>query len=400
MPEVSLFVLSDLHATDARFGRTLRRSAPRSTAGKPSWLDYSDRLDDQRDPLRSLLTLIRTHGIHADYLVLPGDICDKANGAALVHAWRELELVRAELGASLTIATAGNHDLDSRYRANPYDPREALLQLLPDFPLTDSNARAEFWAYGVTELTLSSTRFVVVNSCAQHGGAAQEIDHGRFAPVALARLRTILERPSAAEFHVLLCHHHPHPLPLGNAGQDDRMIDGEVLLDALDETGVDWLLIHGHRHMARLLYAGGSAGSPAVLAAGSASVRLDPALAAVTRNQAHLLRLTTTTGSCLRGTVDTWNYNPSVGWEGAGDDGGLPRRCGFGYRGSLPDLAERVESAVRANGGPLPWEQVITTCPDVEYLTPRDFARMRQFAERVGIQLVPTAPSTYEATPL
>jgi 3',5'-cyclic AMP phosphodiesterase CpdA len=404
MAEVKLLVLSDLHAADDRFELSVSRRAPRSRSRSPetraSWLNYADRFEDARDPIRSLIRLIEAEEIRADHLVVPGDICDKANGAALKLAWQELESVRSELGASTTIATAGNHDLDSRYRANTYDPRAELLQLAPEFPVTNVLARANFWAYGVAALVLGHIRFVVLNSCTAHGGQQSEIDHGRLSQVALDQLRMILSQPTAASLHVLVCHHHPHPLPLGNVGQDDRMVDGEVLLEVLDDSDLDWLIVHGHRHMARLTYAGGSAASPAVLAAGSAAVALDPPLSTRTRNQVHLVTLHSSSGAPMRGTVDSWSYSPACGWEQASDDGGLPRRCGFGVRGNLHGLAGQLQQAISAAAGPLPWSEVLQVCPEIQFITPRDFQRLLRHAQALGVQLVQTAPSVYEASPL
>lgn len=397
MADVRMLVLSDLHAYDERFLVAAGASAPMSSPGKPSWLDYSDRQGIDTDPILSLLQLISNKHIRAEFLVVPGDICDKANGDALRQAWSELERIRTTIGARATIATAGNHDLDSRYRANAYDAKEALLTLAPNFPVVEPIARAEFWGYAVSQTTLGDTRFVVVNSCAHHGGATNEIYHGRISPIALNKVKEILAAPTSATIHVLVCHHHPYPFPGDMGGPDDRMYDGETLLDALDQSEYDWLVIHGHRHMARLLYSGGSTNSPVVLAAGSMSVRLSPHLTTRTRNQAHLVTIRGSTSGELRGNVESWNYTPYVGWATATDDAGLPHQCGFGYRGSVRELASKALIHVREHGGPMTWRDLMVRCPDLAYLTPRDFDRFKKSALRVGLAFVPSADGSIEA---
>jgi hypothetical protein len=178
------------------------------------------------------------------------------------------------------------------------------------------------------------------------------------------------------------------------------MLGGERLLDALDCSANQWLVIHGHRHSAQLLYAGGSSNSPAVLAAGSVAVRLDPPLATTTRNQAHLVTIRPAISETeLYGIVNSWNYSPFLGWQIASDDGGLPRQCGFGFRGSLNELAEAIADAIRTHGGPMSWSELILACPMVQYLTPRDFDRLRSQISRKGVQLVAT-DDHYEAASL
>lgn len=390
MPDTRIFVISDLHAEDSRFAIRPRARAHQTPSGKASWLDYSSRVPGDQDPIQTLLDFVSTKNIRADYLVVAGDICDKANGDALRFAWSELQQLRLALGADALLATAGNHDLDSRFRRHPYDPRAVLLDLLPVFPVGDRLARAEFWGYGVSDVRFAGVRFVVVNSCAFHGGAEEEIDHGRISEYALKRLREIVTNEPVAPTNVLLCHHHPYPIPGNLYGEDDRMINGESLLDILDRSQLPWLVIHEHRHSARLLYAGGSGNSPVVLAAGSASVVLSPELLETTRNQAHLITVRdASTGGSLRGVVDTWNYVPRVGWESPAADGGLPPRSGFGLRGDLSGLVSEISAAVRSNDGPLAWDQLVTNVPDLQYVTPLDFERLKRGIRNAGFQFVP-----------
>lgn len=207
MNDTVLLVLSDLHATDQTFLPVVATSAPKQDSeGAPSWLDFSDRQGPEQDPIQSLATFMRENTIVADYLVLPGDICDRANGKALTKAWGELESLRIQLGARRTIAASGNHDVDSRYRGNTYDTKAALQGLSPDFPIVEANARAEYWAYHVTEHIDQSVRFIVVDSCAYHGGADDELDHGRISPQALARVKKLVAAPATFGLNVLLCH--------------------------------------------------------------------------------------------------------------------------------------------------------------------------------------------------
>src|SRR5882724_3087313 len=102
-----LLVLSDLHADDKTFDEPLVNALPTSRA---SWIDFSDTAGSPRDPLATLEQTIRQHQIRADFVLVPGDICDRANGKALRLAWSRLHAVAALVGGAEVIATVGNHD--------------------------------------------------------------------------------------------------------------------------------------------------------------------------------------------------------------------------------------------------------------------------------------------------
>lgn len=391
--------MSDLHA-EASFAPALAASAPpQPSLGVASWLDYSNRSRPEIDPMRSLIRLVSERNVTADYLIVAGDICDKANGAALDLAWSELEELRSALNAKYTVATAGNHDLDSRYRSSTYDPKAQLLGLKPQFPLVDQQASAMFWGYGVAEFIDGETRFVLINSCAFHGGSQNEMNYGRMSPDMLQRLKTLASDSAKYDVNILLCHHHPYPFPDGSGASDDRIVGGEELLSILDLAETPWLVIHGHRHFSRVAYATGSSSSPAILAAASMSARIAPNMHRIARNQTHLITLTgSKTRAQLDGSLRNWTYVPQVGWDDADGLGGLPNHCGFGYRGSVSDLADSVVEKVIAEGGPISRERLSGAIPQLQYLTPNDLEKLRTRAESLNVKFVPAGASWSEVT--
>lgn len=395
-----LFVISDIHALDSRFIVQLASTAPKVSAGARGWLDYANR--DAHDPLRTLRALIDREDIRADYIVCPGDVCDQANGDALRQAWTEIDDIRRATGADATIAATGNHDVDSRYRHHTYDPKDALRQLVPAFPVTDLTSHAQYWAYGVSEFAHGETRFVIVDSCAFHGlghDTSSEIQHGRISNTALERLRAIVNEESTYRLNVLVCHHHVLPVANSSNDLDDRMIRGDHLLEILDESPDHWLLIHGHRHAGKLTYSSGNNKSASILSAGSAAVRLDPALATHFRNQVHLVEVAAAkiAGGGIRGTVRTWDYIPYSGWEKA-SGGGLPANCGFGYRGDTAILAQQIASVVTSYGGPVGWTELCSHCTEIRFLTPgaiKQLTRELRKYHRIGLSEI--SNSEFEA---
>ena len=177
-----LVILSDLHADDSTFSTPISPDAPGPNApGRRSWIDFGERARTSVDPLHTFKATVRNEKLQAEFLVVPGDICDRANGKALESAWKVIHELAHMLGDAEVIATAGNHDLDSRYRVQPYDPRATLRGLKPSFPTKGKSDCQAFWADSWAVLERGPCRFLVVNSCAYHGGKDKEIYHGRIA---------------------------------------------------------------------------------------------------------------------------------------------------------------------------------------------------------------------------
>ena len=114
----SMLVLSDLHASsdDARQGDT--------------HVLVSTENDPRENAIAGLKAFLSRNGITADVVVCPGDLCHQADRDALRYAWRELDAIKTILGAAEVIATAGNHDMDSRFH-HANDARGELLDLTP-----------------------------------------------------------------------------------------------------------------------------------------------------------------------------------------------------------------------------------------------------------------------------
>jgi predicted MPP superfamily phosphohydrolase len=98
------------------------------------------------NPFTELLALLSEDPpLQADLLVCAGDICDQADEQGLDYAWGRLNEVASKSGATL-VATAGNHDLDSRFLKNSFNPKGALQALRPTFPHESPSASDMYWA--------------------------------------------------------------------------------------------------------------------------------------------------------------------------------------------------------------------------------------------------------------
>jgi 3',5'-cyclic AMP phosphodiesterase CpdA len=106
MPEsnsLRIAVISDLHAIDDVNGGVGNSNIRVSDAGDPT-----------HNPLDALLGLVKAHGLEADLLICPGDLCDKADPGGLTWAWKQLDDIAKALGAETLATTTLTLDLPIR----------------------------------------------------------------------------------------------------------------------------------------------------------------------------------------------------------------------------------------------------------------------------------------------
>lgn len=380
MKRLRILVLSDLHCTS---------KPPGDDAG--SWLTTTTSTHPRANPLRAVDKVLSDAGVVVDIVVCAGDLCDKADPAALQYVWRELTSLADRLEARL-IATVGNHDLDSRHAAG-VDPKDALFALKPIFPCSDDILRDRYWSRDYVLVEGEGWRIVTLNSCTFHGyvpADGPESRTGRVSAKSCLLLQDELNDlgPTTA-IQILLVHHHLEPLPYVDQQDRSQMKDAEDLIQILTRTG-PWMVIHGHKHYARLLYAHGSGGSPVVMSAGSFSAYPYAGVTAEGgRNQFYVITFPSRSeldqlDIGLAGTFQTWDWTPSQGWLPAAPRSGLPASGGFGWRADPSLLARRVEAEVR-NSGTMDHERLMQLEPRLEYVIPSDLDILASLLETKAI---------------
>ncbi|MBK7706369.1 MAG: hypothetical protein IPJ30_11450 [Acidobacteria bacterium] len=292
--------------------------------------------------------------------------------------------------AGLTAASSGNHDLDSRFLSS-VDAKDALLKLEPPYPLPDENSNFKYWARNYVIWEHASYRLVILNSSAHHGGAPNEIDHGRISDTILAFLDRELDGLEPKRVNILLCHHHPQQHMELKLGDYDVMKNGQLLLDLLGSGKHGrWLVIHGHKHHPKVSYAAGSSSSPVIFSAGSPCATLYRELQTRARNQFYLIKLPLADIDefGLVGEVDAWDWAVGDGWgPAASGNSGLPSKSYFGYRGDPSFVANKISSLLTSEK--MPWEQVVEKYREFQYLLPSDLYVIKdQLESRSRIAIV------------
>lgn len=341
-----------------------------------SHVQLATRGDPRSNPLAGLKALIERDELRADVLLVPGDVSNKAETDALNYAWTEIGLIQDLLSASLTIATVGNHDVDSRFIHNDFDARGALLELRPLFPVNDIVQANAYWSRNVTLVTGEKWRIVVLNSSAYHG-YQDEDQQGRIADSTLNHIDEIISDASYP-LNILVTHHHPQPWTHLDAKDQSQMQGGDRLVELLDRPDqCQWVLIHGHKHFPALGYLGASSDGPVRFAAGSVGAKLYAELATAAANQFYIVTFdqaaADTLGLPVAGRFTAWDWATGDGWVRPTARSGLPGSGGFGYRRPGATLAQEIVDLCGHLGErTLRWERVVSEAPVFDYVVPRD----------------------------
>lgn len=369
-------VVSDCHA----------KAGPVSGTSDATWV-ITDRDSPTENPLEGLADFIRDESLTADVLLCPGDLCDKSDWAALPYAWDKLHEIAEALEADTIIATAGNHDIDSRGINGAPNVEDGLTELRPTFPVPLADVRP-FWEERICVVRDDHWQVIVLNSTVMRLLTTGEKDHGLISDPTLARLKQVL-CDSARPVNVLLCHH--HPMPSTHLSPDDRsqMEGGDRLVKLLDEMSDKWFVVHGHKHEPNLDQLGGSANAAIRLASGSIGANLWPRLAAHVRNQFHVVEFPLDQlGAAyvkLGGRVYSYTWQPSNGWRAAVKDEGLPARAGFGHWQDGESIARQTFDWARSEGlEVLDRDALLDHSPQLDFMLPSDQLRWAKQLEDLG----------------
>ncbi|WP_413708572.1 metallophosphoesterase family protein [Rhizobium sp. Rhizsp82] len=380
-------LVSDLHATDE----------DPSSSSAPSYVSsYSASASARLDPISELEAVIRDEKLYPDYILCPGDITNRSNPRAFTYAWDRLNRLALSCGAKL-IATVGNHDLDSRYKENKFDPRGYVMSIKPQIPVIERERFLEFWAENFTVISEPDCNIVVVNTAAYHGGGkevAAEIEHGRISELTLLAIAEAIRAAPKADTNVLLCHHHPIKGDQGDVEFVGQTRGGEKLIELLEKARSSWILIHGHKHVPDIFYGHGGANAPIIVGCASFSAQVNADSQNKNPNQFHFL-VTDPVGAraeglTTAGSLLSWTWQPGVGWSKPYRGViGLPHFAGFGFRGSVRVLVDRVNDLLVANGTSYEtWPNAVAAIAGLERLIPTDFDAFEAELAESGLNIL------------
>jgi hypothetical protein len=345
------------------------------------------------NPWAGLYRLVESMDLKADAILCPGDIAFQSSAVTLASGWKHLVELGKRMNTMHVISATGNHDVTSRSQAEKvkramirslkagYGPFEPLKCLHPPYPsVTQCDVdhkqgredRVRYFGAGLLLITAKTYQILIVNSCSEHGHDEFEHDRGTFPQSAIEALKDALKQYDSTKISIAIMHHPPESYTQNGAGAHDFVDNGEELLKLLTEHG-DWLVVHGHKHEARLGQASGNEG-PFVFGAASLAIYIDEVNDTV-RNQFYLLKVRKEPRG-LTGRFQTWDWFTGRGWEPARPDGnGIYDGATFGAR----DLGRLILAINELSPLPMEWSEVIRLVPDADLLTPeaRNLLRKR-----------------------
>jgi 3',5'-cyclic AMP phosphodiesterase CpdA len=399
---MKLAIVSDLHIGLAARAKDLCPEPPQ-TPRKDR--ERYNRKDDGAYR-QKFVEFLHRETIVADYLVIPGDITNRAQPREVQLA-SEFVLQAADalhVAHDHIVFAPGNHDVDW----SVFDPNDTTgvrwgqryapighaifhFRSLVNNGYGDVFAPPHFVVWDFTDL------LVVAYNSASHDTPAPEdaVHHGLADPTHLAAIRAALASlgPAGGKVRLFLVHHHPldfaNPLP---ATPDfSLMTNADNLLELLHECQFD-LVVHGHKHHPRF----GTHSTHVyphlpILCSGSFSVEIDTQWAGTIDNQFHIADITGRTGTehFIAGTITSWTNNHCRGWIPSEESSsGIDHIIPFGSYVMPAALDTRIEPVVTdwlATHDHITWRQIVTTCPELEHLPLASaIAAFRRLAQRMG----------------
>lgn len=335
MAKLTLAVISDLHIGHGARSKDL---SPHFDAKQ---------IDEKY--LSTFIEFVRKEHIKANYLIIPGDITERAIPAEFKLASETIVKIAAamEVPEGKILFVPGNHDKD--WNALPLGEVdttgvraaqmyaslknqdwifERILRQSPYYMLSDPCMA--IWDF--------DDMVVVGYNSAQHDNRDNPIHHGLVTNESLlwldAKLQTL--DLGAQKVKVFLVHHHPvqYSDHIPDVPDFSVMTNAENLLRLLCKFKFD-LVVHGHKHMPHFNTQMININLPlAILGAGSFSYQLEISYNGHTGNQFHLLELADrdNESGCICGLLRNWSYLSGHGWKPSEKMHGIgvPHKIGFG----------------------------------------------------------------------
>lgn len=373
MKSLTLAVLSDLHV-----GRTRAKDLSPTDPSKAVDTEYRARF----------LKFLAQEKIFADYLVLPGDVSDKAKPDEFALASDLVTAVakRLKVRRDRIVFVPGNHDADWSAVTNYPDDKSGYRRAQMYAPLRHSRWVFEKIMGRAHSHVLEDPNFAIwdfddmfcvgYNSCA-HDDPGHSVHHGLLSLDALAKLREELKRRdlSGNRLKLFLVHHHPvqYSDPIFNEPDFSIMTNALELQRFLHEHDFD-LVIHGHKHKPNFLTLSLNVAAPLpILAAGSFSAQLDTRWSGVVTNQFHLVKIVGREAKhgSVYGHIESWAYTSVHGWIPSAPNHGIRHIEPFGTYTHPSILKERLEQLITTefqSGGFLELTTLRNRDPELEFI--------------------------------
>ena len=330
---LKIAIISDLHVGDIARGRDFRTTNIDNAIDK----DYKD----------TFIKFVKSKGLTADFLIIPGDITNKAKPDEFVLASEIISDISKALNVKQNkiIFVPGNHDADWTGMISDPDDRSGIRRQQRYTPIRNSSCIFEKISKRSKRNMFDHPDFsywefkdlqVVGYNSSWHDGPDYKIHHGLAKEESLQEIDKYLQGLNFApnQARLFLVHHHPlqYSDPIPEEPDFSAMTNAENLIKLLNKYRFDFL-IHGHKHAPHFTPQVSISGYPLIiLGAGSFSAIIDNRWNGLISNQFHIINIDgrDSTQSYVYGNVENWSYVCGGKWLPSQKYNGIDHKLPFG----------------------------------------------------------------------
>lgn len=323
---------------------------------------------NRKNQVQELLDYINTESLYCDYLLCPGDITNKMDIQGLISGFVFLKEIQTALKSKELICIPGNHDLDyCRLKTSLFaKANDPLKHLDADrYPLSDKSLSKMLLDDGYCVYKDDNIAILCINSVANFTDP-KSAERVTIPETILKKIEEELKKiPKQISARIALTHHHPNlytDLNFRMYGGGDFIENGDQLISLIKKYNFG-LLIHGHKHKARL----SSTDTLSLFCAGGFSALQNLQLGD-DENTFHIIEIDS--DYPMKGIVRTWSYSQSAGWKKPSQR--FPHITGFGSTLSPSELAKHIghffQEEFKYEKQIIPYSVVISKFPEVLYL--------------------------------
>lgn len=378
---MKILVVSDLHVGEGAICTDL------STGTSPNAV--------KKNFLKELQNLAKRESITADYLLVTGDITNRAKPEEFTLAAQKLTEIASYFNItdpSKVLFVPGNHDSNwaeeekvlTADKSNIEIAIKEKYRFIQDESMFDSILKNANYGCFYKEPYFAIWEFDNINIVGINTSVFDHYDkkphHGvvRQSDVSLLDEKlTEMSIKDSDKLNLVMLHHHPMQQPDLPFSQADHSIlqNSSRLMDVLYKNRIN-LIVHGHKHIPTLGYHTNEYYHPiTILCSGSFSARLDDRYFQGVPNMIHLIEIDKKcpTNKTIKGSVKSWEHNTGHGWERDRSKNGIGYIEYFGNSMSPLDIKNTIRSQINQifkTDTHMSWTQLICACSEIQY-TPR-----------------------------
>ena len=267
--------------------------------------------------------------------------------------------------------------------------KEFLQSISPSFPSKSEAFNTYYFAHGVASAEFGDCLLVTLDTCRAHGlGYSADVTKEIFEVGTLTSSmieKTIDFATNSSCSHVVIAMHH-HPMKV--RGDDDdheaHIANGEAFLNALQSTGKNVLVLHGHKHLVEVKHANDDVNSPVVFSSSSLCAYPYTPNQTDFSNQFHIVEFDTSVTSNPCGTIYSWDRGAQSWIKSKRPH--MPFEVPFGISPDLKQVASEIIALENVTFSDR--ETLINNIPGLKYVKINQIDQLNIMLKDTGKKLI------------